>query len=90
MDKAEQKFGIQEALLEFVEQEDGVMVLRDTKSQDDPLVTISFSPKVKEMVGGDVAFIGQQMIHAAVASVMQRQMNFWHAHIYDEEPEHYS
>ncbi|UTO05599.1 hypothetical protein NKT77_02810 [Moraxella sp. FZLJ2107] len=79
----------QETMLEFVENEQGVMVLREMGS-DEMLVSIEFSDKVKEMLGMDVRMVGQAMIHAAIASVVQRQANFWHAHVYDEEPAHYS
>ncbi|WP_227543386.1 hypothetical protein [Moraxella cuniculi] len=79
----------QEALLEFMEEESGAMILREV-GKSDPLVSIEFSEQVKDMLGGDVHLVAQAMIHAAISSVVQRQANFWHAHIYDEEPVHYS
>ena len=30
----------------------------------------------------------RNMIHAAIATVRQRQMNAWHAHVYDVQPAH--
>lgn len=80
---------VQETLLEFIEEPSGAMILREV-GNDEPLVSIAFSAQVKDMLGDDVRMVGQAMIHAAVSSVMQRQSNFWHAHVYDEEPAHYS
>ncbi|WP_227503152.1 hypothetical protein [Moraxella bovoculi] len=82
---------IKEAILEFVEREDGVLTLQEVGNEDEPMVTIHFSEQVKAMIGKDeIQNVGQNMIHAAIATVMQRQMNSWHAHIYDEQPTHYS
>lgn len=80
---------IQETLLEFIEESSGVMILREV-GHDEPLVSITFSEQVQDMLGADARVVGQAMIHAAIASVVQRQSNFWHAHVYDEEPAHYS
>lgn len=76
-------------MLEFVEQDDGKLVLRSS-DEAQPWVSIEFSDKVKEMLGNDTQFIGQHMIHAAIQSFMHKQISQWHAHVYDEEPEHYS
>lgn len=82
---------IKEAILEFVEREDGVLTLQEVGNEDEPMVTIHFSEQVKAMIGKDeIQNVGQNMIHAAIATVMQRQMNAWHAHVYDEQPTHYS
>lgn len=82
---------IKEAILEFVEREDGVLTLQEVGNEDEPMVTIHFSEQVKAMIGKDeIQNVGQNMIHAAIATVMQRQMDSWHAHIYDEQPTHYS
>lgn len=82
---------IKEAILEFVEREDGVLTLQEVGNEDEPMVTIHFSQQVKAMIGKDeIQNVGQNMIHAAIATVMQRQMDSWHAHIYDEQPTHYS
>lgn len=80
---------VQETLLEFIEESSGVMILREV-GHDEPLVNITFSEQVQDMLGADARVVGQAMIHAAIASVVQRQSNFWHAHVYDEEPAHYS
>lgn len=82
---------VQETLLEFIEESSGVMILREVgHDHDEPLVSITFSEQVQDMLGADARAVGQAMIHAAIASVVQRQSNFWHAHVYDEEPAHYS
>lgn len=80
----------QETLLEFVEDDSGKLILREAKNKDEVLVSIDFSDKVKEMLGGDTQYIGEHMIQAAMAAVMHRQMDKWHAHVYDEEPVHFS
>lgn len=79
-----------EVMLEFVQDESGKLVLRESKNQDEVFVTIDFSDKVKEMLGDDVRFIGEHMIQAALAAVMHRQMDKWHANVYDEKPIRYS
>lgn len=84
------KATIQETLLEFVQEDTGRLVLREAKNQDEVLLSIDFSEKVKDMLGEDIRYIGEHMIHAAMAAVMHRQMDHWHAHVYDEEPVHYS
>lgn len=81
---------IQETLLEFVQVDDGKLVLREAKNQDEVLVSIDFSEKIKDMLGEDARYIGEHMIHAAMAAVMHRQVDRWHAMIHDEEPVHYS
>ncbi|WP_201586340.1 hypothetical protein [Psychrobacter jeotgali] len=79
-----------ETTLELVEAEDGTLLLRDTGEDSDPLMTIDFSDKLKELLGSDTQAIGQHMIHAAIQVIMQKQMSQWHAHVYDKEPTHYS
>lgn len=80
-----------EMLLEFVQQEDGKMVLRPANNDEvQPLLSIEFSDEIKEMLGRDIHFIGQSMVQAALHSFMHKQMAHWHAHVYDEEPVHYS
>lgn len=82
---------VKEAILEFVERQDGVLVLQEVGREDEPMVTISFSEQVKDMIGKDnIQNVGQNMIHAAIAAVMQRQISAWHAHVYDEMPKRYS
>lgn len=79
-----------ETMLELTESEDGRLLLRDMEGKESPLVSIEFSDKVKDMLGEDTRTIGQHMIHAAIQVIMHKQMNQWHAHVYDEEPENYS
>ncbi|MDO5651488.1 MAG: hypothetical protein Q4G13_05055 [Moraxella sp.] len=81
---------VQEIMLEFVQAEDGKLVLREAKNHDEVLVSIDFSDKVKEMLGSDTQMVGEQMVQAAFAAVMRQQMSRWHAHIYDEVPARYS
>lgn len=79
-----------ETLLEFVKAESGALVLREIGT-DEVLVTIDFADKVREIVGEEyIQSIGQHMISAAIASVMERQMRQYHAHIYDEMPKRFS
>lgn len=80
----------QETVLELIENEEGKIVLRDAGDAENPLLTIAFSEKVQDMLGGDMQYIGHQMVHAAIQAVMQKQVSQWHANVYDEEPEHYS
>lgn len=82
--------GMEAMMLEFAEQDDGKLVLRAAETDEAPLVSIEFSDKVKDLLGADAKFIGQHMIHAAIQSLMHKQLSQWHAHVYDEEPIHYS
>ena len=77
-------------MLEFIEQDDGKMVLRTSNGESEDLVSIEFSDKVKELLGDDTQLIGQSMIHAAIQTLVQKQLSQWHANVYDEEPIHYS
>ncbi len=79
-----------ETTLELVEGDNGKLLLRDTEKEEEPLMTIDFSEKLKELLGSDTQAIGQHMIHAAIQVIMQKQMSQWHAHVYDKEPKHYS
>lgn len=81
---------VEAMMLEFVQQEDGKLVLRTANDEAEPLVSIEFSDKVKEMLGEDTQLIGQSMIQAAIQTLMQKQLSQWHANVYDEEPAHYS
>lgn len=79
-----------ETLLEFLQREDGVLVLREA-GEDEPLVSIDFADKIKDLIGHDnIQTVGHHMIQAAIASFMQRQINQWHAQVYDEPPKHFS
>lgn len=86
----ETKTTIQETVLELVQLEGGELVLREAKNKDEVLVSIDFSEKIKDMLGEDVRHIGESMVQAAMAAVMHRQMNKWHAYVHDEEPDFYS
>lgn len=79
-----------EVMLEFVQDESGKLILRESKNQEEVFVTIDFSDKVREMLGDDVKYIGEHMIQAAMAAVMHRQLDKWHANVYDEKPKRYS
>ena len=79
-----------ETTLELVERDDGTLLLRDTEKDDEPLMTIDFSDKLKDLLGSDTQSIGQHMIHAAIQVIMQKQMSQWHAHVYDKETANYS
>ena len=79
-----------ETTLELVEAENGTLLLRDTEKNDEPLMTLEFSDKLKDLLGSDTQAIGQHMIHAAIQVIMQKQMSQWHAHVYDKEPTYYS
>lgn len=81
---------IRQTLLELVQDEEGTLVLREANNKDEVLVSINFSDKVKHLLGGDTQYVGEHMIHAAVAAVMKQQMDRWHAYVYDEEPRFYS
>lgn len=89
-DTEESKTTIQETVLELVQLEGGELVLREVKNKDEILVSIDFSEKIKDMLGEDVRHIGESMVQAAMAAVMHRQMNKWHAYVHDEEPNFYS
>lgn len=65
-------------------------MLRTASDDGETLVSIEFSDKVKDMLGDDAQVIGQHMIHAAIQTLMQKQLSQWLAHVYDEEPTHYS
>ena len=79
-----------ETTLELVEADNGTLLLRDTEKDEEPLMTIDFSDKLKDLLGQDTQSIGQHMIHAAIQVIMQKQMSQWHAHVYDKEPANYS
>ena len=79
-----------EMLLEFVQEEDGALVLREVNNKEQVLVTIQFSEQVQQMLGDDTPLVGERMIRAAMAAVMRQQVDKWHAHFYDEEPKFYS
>lgn len=79
-----------EVLLEFVQEADGRLILRESKNKDEILVAINFSDKVKELLGEDTHHIGEHMVQAAMSAVMHSQLNKWHANVFDEEPRFFS
>lgn len=79
-----------ETTLELIENDQGQLLLRETGSSDDALMTIDFSDKLKELLGTDTHAIGQHMIQAAIQVIMQKQISRWHAQVYDQEPTRYS
>lgn len=79
-----------ETLLELVQDNDGNLMLREANNKSEVLVSIHFSDNIKKILGDDVRYIGEHMIHAGVMAVMKQQMDRWHAHVYDEEPRFYS
>lgn len=79
-----------EAFLEFVERDDGTLVLKEM-GNDEALVSINFADSVKELIGQEnLRHIGEHMIQAGIASFMHRQAGQYHAHVYDEKPQHFS
>lgn len=90
LSNSKNKPAVKEAFLEFLQRDDGMMVLQEVDS-DEPLVSICFADKIKEMIGQDnIQLIGQHMIQAAIAAFMQKQMNQYHAHVFDEKPKRFS
>ena len=59
-------------------------------SSTEPLVTIKFSDDVQAALGDALHGIGQKMIQAALAALMEHQSAKWHAQVMDECPTHYS
>ena len=73
-----------------MQRDDGMLVLQEVGDKE-PLVTICFADKIKEMLGQEnLQMIGQHMIQAAIATFMQKQMNQYHAHVFDEKPKRFS
>lgn len=60
------------------------------ESAQEPLVTIKFSDEIQAALGDALQGIGQQMIQAALAALMEQQSAKWHAKVMDECPAHYS
>lgn len=90
MNKKNKKTGATEIAIEFVCLDDGRMVLRECHNTDEICISIDFSQKIKDMLGDDTQYIGEHMLHAAMMALANRQANHYHAHVYDEEPTHYS
>lgn len=83
-----------EMLLELVQLDDGNLVLRPAASgsnaHSEALVSIQFSELVQKTLGDQLHGVGQQMVHAALQMIMERQAARWHAQVLDEEPARYS
>lgn len=79
-----------EKILEFVQDENGRLVLREVANKDEVLLCIEFSETVKNLFGDDIQYIGEHMMHAAMAAAMRKHLDRWNAYVYDEEPKHYS
>jgi len=77
-----------EGLLELASEVD--MSSRAETTSSEPLVTIKFSDEIQAALGDALQGIGQQMIQAALAALMEQQSAKWHAAVMDECPAHYS
>lgn len=80
-----------ETLLEFIQQDDGKMVLRPVHNPEEkPLLSIEFSDEIKTILGNDIHLIGHSMVQVAIQTFMHKQMANYHAYVYDEEPTKFS
>jgi len=64
--------------------------LAPVDATNEPLVTIKFSEEIQQALGDTLQSIGQQMIQAALSSLMEQQSAKWHAQVMDERPVRYS
>ena len=80
-------FGNQEAVLELVQLEGGELALRNAGSEKEPLVVIHFNEEVKALLGDQTPVVAQQMIQAALYSLLEKQVNEWQAGVIDEKPQ---
>ncbi|MBF7683727.1 hypothetical protein I2F27_10410 [Acinetobacter sp. B5B] len=83
-------FGSQEAVLELVQLENGELALRNADSEKAPLMTIQFNDDVKALLGDQAGIVAQNMVQAALFSLLEKQMNQIDAEIVDEQPQHFS
>lgn len=83
-------FGSQEAVLELVQLESGELALRNADSEKAPLMTIQFNDDVKEILGDQAGVVAQNMVQAALFSLLEKQMNQMNAEIVDEQPQYFS
>lgn len=80
-----------ETLLEFIQLENGKMVLRPAHDPEEkPLLSIEFSDEIKDILGSDIHLIGHSMVQVAIQTFMHKQMATYHAHVFDEEPINFS
>lgn len=83
-------FGSQEAVLELVQLESGDLALRNADSEKAPLMTIQFNDEVKAILGDQAGSVAQNMVQAALFSLLEKQMNQINAEIVDEQPQYFS
>lgn len=75
---------VKETTLEFVQLQEGKMVLRGTQNPNEVFLVIEFSETVREVLGVDAEYVGHHMIQAAIHAFMQKQANRYHAFVYDK------
>lgn len=90
IEKIKDLFKSSETVLELVQLSDGELVLRSSKTDDQPLVTIKFSEQVQEVLGDNAQALGQHMVQSAIQMVMEQQAARWHAEVFDVEPANFS
>jgi hypothetical protein len=87
IEQLKELFGNQEAILELVQLEGGELALRNAGSEKEPLVTIQFNEEVRTLLGDQMPVVAQQMIQAALFSLLEKQVNEWQAEVVDEKPQ---
>lgn len=90
IEQLKQLFGNQEAILELVQLENGELALRNSGSEQEPLVTIQFNEEVKALLGDQAPVIAQHMFQAALFALLEKQANEWQAEVVDEQPQYLS
>ncbi|OTG64681.1 hypothetical protein [Acinetobacter silvestris] len=86
IEQLKQLFGNQEAVLELVQLENGELALRNSGSEQEPLVTIQFNEEVKALLGDQTPVVAQHMFQAALFALLEKQANEWQAEVVDEPP----
>lgn len=87
IEQLKELFGNQEAILELVQLEGGELALRNAGSEKAPLVTIQFNEEVRALLGDEMPVVAQQMIQAALFSLLEKQVKEWQAEVVDEKPQ---
>lgn len=90
IDQLKDLLGGQEAVLELVQLENGELALRTSESESAPLVTIQFNDEVKALLGDNTAVVAQNMIQAALAGLLEKQVNELQAEFSEEKPKYLS
>ncbi|WP_445116607.1 hypothetical protein [Acinetobacter sp. WZC-1] len=90
IEQLKELFGNQEAILELVQLENGELALRNSGSEQEPLVTIQFNEEIKALLGDQTPVIAQHMVQAALFALMEKQVSQWQAEVVDEEPRYMS